>query len=383
MSKRRIFETHGVIFSGESGDQLIGNCPFTNKDNKFYVNQRTWLWDSKTAGLSGNIAHFLRHIAQQYVGQLTPQKLTALARDRRLPEEAFKGWDIGWDGSSYTIPVRDAAGHVVDIRMYRLGKPRVMSTAGASVGLLGADTLAYAPSSPIYICEGEWDAIAAAYMLKKSKTPGLVVAVPGAGTFKGEWVPWLTGRLIHTLYDHDAAGEAGERTAADKLRTAVQKITYVHWPMEMPSGFDVRDWVVAHATEGMAAAARKLHLLFRDTPKSGMAKEPPVSEDDAHRARTATPAAPPPTFTDATAPDASDPDRWPTPPTLDDVMTTFRRWLHLDNVDSIMVMLGCVVSQTMDGPPVWVFLVGPPGSAKTAVLASLNTYEKIYRTSSR
>jgi hypothetical protein len=36
----------------------------------------------------------------------------------------------------------------------------------------------------------------------------------------------------------------------------------------------------------------------------------------------------------------------------------------------------------MDGPPVWVFLVGPPGSAKTAVLASLNTYEKIYSTSS-
>ena len=48
MKKLRVFETHGVIFSGTRGEEHYGLCPFTGKEDKFYVNETTLLWDSKT-----------------------------------------------------------------------------------------------------------------------------------------------------------------------------------------------------------------------------------------------------------------------------------------------------------------------------------------------
>lgn len=374
MSKRRIFEAHGVLFTGESGDQLIGTCPFTDKPDKFYVNQRNWLWDSKTAGLSGNINTFLRHRAEQYAADLTDDLLKRLARSRQLPIAAFKGWDIGWDihHRTYTIPVKDIDGNVVDIRTYKLNK-RVMSTPEVKTGLLGAHRLPKNVAAHVYICEGEWDAVAAAWMLKKAGQPGIVVAVPGAGVFKQDWVPWLQGRRVYTLYDADEAGEQGEQVVLKKLWTSVQKIYYTHWPNDVPSGFDVRDWVIAHAEKGMGEAFANLQKLFKPVPKVAPAAKPITGKSDD----------PEGTLSPAESDESDRPSRWEKkPPTFEQVKDAFKKWLHLENTDAIHIMLATVASQAMDGPPVWVFLVGPPGSAKTAILASLNTYGKIYSTSS-
>lgn len=374
MSKRRIFETHGVTFSGENGDQLIGYCPFSDRDNKFYVNQRTWLWDSKTAGLSGNIASFLKLTMARYRKGMTPARLTALARNRQLPEEAFKTLHLGFTGTQYAIPIADNTGALVDIRLYRLNG-KVISTAGVNVGLFGAHQLAFAPDIPVYICEGEWDTIALAWILSASKQHGFAVGLPGAGTFKPEWAMWLSGRVVHTLYDNDGSGEAGEHTALARLKTSVQKLTFIHWPSDLPSGFDVRDWVVRHTKDQVRPERilSKLHLLFHPVPRvKELGKPAYPTLEEANRNRHA------PTDPKSTTPQT----KWTTKPTLQDVMKVFQKWLHLDNTDGIRIMLACVASQIMDGPPVWVFLVGPPGSAKTAILASLNEYEKIYSTSS-
>jgi hypothetical protein len=45
-------------------------------------------------------------------------------------------------------------------------------------------------------------------------------------------------------------------------------------------------------------------------------------------------------------------------------------------------MLATTISQEMDGPPVWMFLVSPPGGSKTITLAGLTDYDKSYSTSS-
>lgn len=376
MSKRRIFETHGVTFSGENGDQLIGYCPFSERDDKFYVNQKTWLWDSKTGGVSGNVAKFLDLTAKRYAQKMTSGRRADLAADRKLPIEAFASrYTIGWDGKNYTFPVRDNQGTVVDIRMYRFGG-RMISTAGASVGLYGAEQLKYEMSYPIYLCEGEWDAIAVQFMLIKAKQRGWAVGVPGANTLKDDWLPWFSGRTVHTLYDNDGPGESGEQIALRKLKSRVQRLTFVHWPNSLPVGFDGRDWVIAH--DDMATACAKLHKLFQLTPRTSGLK--PEKEVQATRATVtaASGSTGKATLTTETVPKTA----WERAPKLSDVMATFRKWLHLKSTDGILVMLACVVTQSMDGPPVWVFLVGPPGSAKTAILASLNTYEGIYSTSS-
>lgn len=361
----RIFATHGVEFSGMRGVELYGHCPFTDKPDKFYVNSKTWLWDSKTAGMSGNIASFLDEIQKDYIDALDDDQLQALVKSRGLPAGAFRGWKMGWTGDRYTIPVRDISGKMVDIRLYRLDKKQMRSTSGCHVGLLGAHLLPKSPAAPVYLCEGEWDAIALQWLFTQLKEPGIVLAVPGAGTFKNEWAPWLNGRRVTVLFDHDEAGRKGERIVAARLTSGTKHLSFVHWPTTLPDGFDTRDWIRYGIKKGtLALCWERLKALCQ----KGVRALTDGVKNVAGR-----------TIRLIGAPVAERPK---TLPTLADVHAVYRKWLHLPNTDAIDIMLAVALSQEIDGPPIWMFLVGPPGTAKTATLIGLSDYDKTYSTSS-
>jgi len=390
MSRLRLYETHGVVFSGETGNEAYGRCPFTNKDDKFYVNKISGLWDSKTLGRGGNPAAFLEMMQAQYRKELTVKRLQRLAADRKLPLSAFKPWNLGWSGRAYTLPVIDAGGTYTDIRMYAPNpkkKMPVYSTANAKTGIFGAHRLPQKPNDPVYLCEGEWDAIAWRWVLDSAKAPGIVIAVPGAGVFKTEWVPWLTGRVVHVLYDNDEAGETGELVVMKRIRSSVKSLTFTHWPSEMTAGYDVRDYVVnSVGIWGMdEEAARKMVLrmskMFRPTPRK---TDVGAVMPNAHTAIVDEPGA-----TNGHHPSPAQPPKresaWKKhAPTFADVVRVFRKWLKLDNTNALEVMLATALSQRMDGPPVWMFLVGPPGSSKTEHLNALSEMpnDQLYMTSS-
>lgn len=379
MNPLRIFETHGVIFTGETETQKYGRCPFSGKDDKFYVNTHTWLWDSKTAGVSGNVHTFLQLIAKHCRTKLTTDRVAALAADRQLPVEAFRDWGVGWTGKDYSLPVKTLSGAYTDIRLYRPGG-RMISTAGAETGLLGCEQLKMAPAAPVYICEGEWDAIALRWLLRKLGQHGVVVGVPGANVFKQEWASWLSGRTIHTLYDHDAAGELGEILVQKRVGTSTDRLTFVHWPESLPEGFDVRDWVIRRKDPASCWAG--LTALFSPRPRKSPGTAG-MGDMTVGKAKTNGDAPTPSPTGDTPPPAPPKASRWATrPPTYADVVQTFKKWLFLDNDDAIRVMLATTVSQVFDGPPVWLFLVGPPGSAKTAHLNALTDVPYIYTTSS-
>jgi hypothetical protein len=69
-------------------------------------------------------------------------------------------------------------------------------------------------------------------------------------------------------------------------------------------------------------------------------------------------------------------------PSFDEVVTVFRKWLYLETTIGIEMTLAVVASQEIEGPPVWMFLVAPPGGGKTEVLSSLIGMERIYLQSS-
>jgi hypothetical protein len=365
--KARIFETHGVEFSGRRGNQLYGYCPFSEKEDKFYVNHDNWLWDSKTASLSGNIPQFLELIHEDYVSAVTPELSAALSRHRKLPPDAFKQWRMGWNGERYVFPVRDVNGAVGDLRMYHMGYKQMRSTTGCSVGLMGAHRLGQQPGIAAYICEGEWDAIALHWLMKQLKISGVVLASPGAGIFKKEWVPWLTGRRVTVLYDNDEAGRRGERQVHQRLSTSVKGMAFTHWPEELPDGFDVRDWVVYGIKKGtLQLCWDRLQKLFKKSPR--MSADPTIKRNGK-------------TFR-LIAPKDVQRERPSSVPTLQDVHATYAKWLHLPNFDAVDVVMATAYSQKMDGPPVWMFLVGSPGTAKTATLAGLIEYPDAYNQSS-
>lgn len=374
VKRLRLFSTHGVDLSSEVGDQVVGYCPFSRKDNKFYINTENLLWDSKTAGLSGNVQQFLEYRAASYQEAMTPERWTSLASDRGLPVEALKSWPFGWTGAGYSLPVTDATGTVVDIRIYSLADHIMKSTPGASVGLLGSPSIQKQPHAPIYLCEGEWDAVAIDYNRSLAGANGVVLAVPGAGTFKDAWVKWFVGRHVYTIFDADAAGQRGELKVLEQLRSTAQSIHFVHWPPDTPNGFDARDWVRAGlAVKKPKAAWKGLQALFRTTPKAPDPRSIPVNGTH---------------LTGAAGPEGGLTVKevyttaWENKTaTLADVYRVFKKWLFLDSTDAIDIMLATYVSQSIDGEPIWMFLVGPPGSAKTETLNSLSLVPSVYMTS--
>lgn len=61
-----------------------------------------------------------------------------------------------------------------------------------------------------------------------------------------------------------------------------------------------------------------------------------------------------------------------------DTEAVFRRWLYLPDLGPLYVLLGAIAANKLEGDPVWLLLVGPPGGGKTELLNTLagvpNTY---------
>jgi hypothetical protein len=243
------FEAHGFEMEGETGPEVYGTCPLTGKRKKFYINPAKRLWHSKTTGLGGTVADFLALVQKEYAASLRPSLVEQLADDRGLPPEAFAAFDLGWDGKAYTLGVRDRSAHIVDIRRYDLSSSqrRMLSTPGCHVGLLGAELIDASPQADIDVTEGEWDAVALYWLRRKVRQPGVVLAMPGAGIFKPEWVPWLAGRRVRAFLDHDDAGRQGDVLLTKRLRGRVASLEFLHWPGTKRDGYDMRDFIGSRA----------------------------------------------------------------------------------------------------------------------------------------
>lgn len=353
----RLFTMHGAALHSMSGTQVLGDCPFCGKDNKFYINPEKILWDCKVCGQSGNRQSFLEKINERNKKQLTPQLVRALAEDRGLPEAAFDWLELGYS-NQYTFGIREAGGKLVDIRIYKPGS-KVISTSGSKVCLLGLPELAKDKSNKVYICEGESDTIAVQWLLGAAGKGGRAVCSPGAGTFKPEWADFFKGKEVFVLYDHDAAGLKGEMVVLDRLAKVAKQLMFCHWPAGKPPGFDARDFIIKN---GVAKKTPKrcfkfLSSLFKDKPRTNVDQEieAMLSENQ---------------------PPEVDPSI-----TIIDVLRAYDELLHDPNHMSIELAIIMMVSNLFDTDPVWMFLVAPPSSGKTQVINGLKylcqPYEEI------
>lgn len=349
----RGFVAHGVVFHDLAGDQVIGDCPFSGTPKKFYVNWKNKLWDSKTAGISGNFQKFLEIVAKENAEALRalPEAQKAMAISRQLPKSAFDRWEIGFDGSNFTVPVRNEKGRVVDLRTWR-PKRKSMSTPGASTGLFGHDQL-HDPKrakEPVYICEGEWDVMALDWLLRLLQKPGVVVGLPGANTLKTEWVPSFQGRDVRALYDADEAGAQGETRCFELLSTATKSLRFVQWPDDSPDGFDTRDWIVAGAVHG-----KKPKACFAALEELIRGKHPRNKKNEAAKTE-----------------EGGESETPLEPITREELFAEYKKWLHMRNDEALAVMFGTCFANRLQGDPLWLFFVAPPGGMKSELLMSLS-----------
>lgn len=355
------FIRHGVVFKGKSGNQLYGDCPFTGKEDKFYVNKSTLLWDSKTAGIGGNFQRFLEYVHTYNLKEINSKSLQKLSNHRHIPVEALKKWGIGKSGARYTLPIRNVKNKIMDIRCYHIGK-RFMSTPTCSTGLLGIDKMVKSSrNTPVYICEGEWDCMIFDWLLKQNKLKGIAVAVPGATVFKREWAFYFKGRECYVLYDNDNAGENGEHYVIDRIKSIAKSLKFLHWLKEFPSGYDIRDFI-------------SLIGIKKKTPKKclssilRMCKDFPRKEFTAH------------IVTDYE-------EKKPKLPVdlkmnWKKLKRVISKWLKLDTYDAVVTSVAVVISNYTLGDPLWIQLVAIPGGCKTEIISMFKHCEEVYVTSS-
>lgn len=55
---------------------------------------------------------------------------------------------------------------------------------------------------------------------------------------------------------------------------------------------------------------------------------------------------------------------------LAELLDTFGRWLHLPDPGALLAALGALAANRLDGDPVWLLLVGPPGGGKSELLSA-------------
>lgn len=374
------FEQLGITDFKDSGDgkNFRATCPFSDKEGKLYVNKFNGLWDSKVEGISGNFKRFLHEFYTTCMSLTDESQLSELAESRKLPLEAFKDVALNQINGEWLIPQYDQDGEIAGLGRYN-GKA-VYRTSNTQVHLNYGHQIKH--HQKIYVCEGEWDTIALQYILDGSDQDGLVVTVPGAGTFKQEWVHLFKDKDVILCYDYDKAGRAGELKATEKLYDVVSSLNYVNWGKdEHKDGYDLRDLIVENfpkrktprscsqvfeIIEELIVPESNFGLFDEEDGKKFLPKRKfdiPKGSEDGSKAK------------EYKGMDLGVPDYMT-------IYKIFDKNLKMVSYLPVDVIMGTMFANRIEGDPIWTLLVAPPGGSKTEFLMTLNGSEWVETTTS-
>lgn len=347
--KLRPFARHGVNFVRSTDTQGVGDCPFCGKQQKFYVNTKSQAWDCKVCGRQGGFHKFLECAVELYQKMITPKELAKLAKDRKLKPSTLKAWGIGSDGAgTYWIPVR-IGNEMIDVRHYRIGG-RLRSTPGTHGPLVMKISNA---SKIVWICEGEWDAMACWEAIKRArgKVDDSVVGVTGANAFPQRYGELFHGRSVILCFDNDDAGDRGDARCRMILSGYTKDIKSIHWPRGIEVGSDLRDLFISCGKKGKRTLNKLAEFIKKD-PRKLQGAEDSVGDSV--------------NFSE------SNEDLTGAGLPFDEVVTRYREHLHLPVFEPLEVIYGTAFANRIQGDPLWLFVVGPPGCGKTELLMSLH-----------
>lgn len=355
----RPYDHFGVTFHPvhEGEDEARGECPFCpgGTTQKFYVNLKTGQYNCKHCHASGNTYTFMAHIHQQYLEGTTNDDWKDLADKRYgIPWTLLR--DSGYalaeraEANRWVIPVYNIKNALVNLRYYTDGR-YVGGTPGMPLNIWRLEH--FSGTGPIYLTEGEWDALALERLRKKAKKPGTVLALPGASQFKKEWVSLFQGRDVVICFDHDGPGEEGAERTCGMIQTVVKTVKILRWPSDAPEGWDVRDMVHQELDKSRTSPAQvwRSFELLQQTPVHLMGQT-------GHG--------------DSSLPALEELDL-PKRTSFNTVIKDYKSHYHMDRhmTDGLAVMMATMLSIQLPGDPLWMFIVAPPGSGKTMLLSSL------------
>jgi len=165
--------------------------------------------------------------------------LNAFTEKRGIDKRTIITFEIGWDGSRYTLPVRDAGGQLLNVRRYRMGgagPDKMLNWTGHGTAQIFHPEI-IATSDDIVLTEGETDCI----LLNQEGIPA-VTHTAGAQTFRPAWAPLFAGKNVYVAYDADDAGRKGSKKVESTLRAFAANVYIIDMP-ETTKGADITDYI--------------------------------------------------------------------------------------------------------------------------------------------
>lgn len=146
-----------------------------------------------------------------------PDRIREYLNGRGIPDGIISRYRLGWNGRRITIPITNRDGIV---SFFKLAKdpadasdaPKMLVNAGGSVELYGWERV-LAKTSPLVICEGEFDRL----VLESRGFPA-VTSTGGCGVFRKEWAKEFAEiREVYICFDNDEPGRDGAQRVAELI----------------------------------------------------------------------------------------------------------------------------------------------------------------------
>lgn len=349
-------ESFGIHFVNETNTQKIGNCIFCGKEDHLFVNKQTGAWDCKVCGKKGGRKDFLTYFYDAALKLTGERELTPLSGYRNLPVSLLKKSKVAWCQGRYLLPHFDIihTNKCLNLTHYQVGKTKYVSK-GVLLYPFGMEQLKVADrqNENVYFVEGFFNKISLEWLLEQCGILGTVIGLPGANNFKADWVNYFTGRKIIFCLDHDGAGISGFDKLSKMLQGAAHSIKKVYWPEEYPPGYDINDMILAYGIkpkQPLECYSMFLKLINVPPSTNGQATNPAIITARAESKQLVK------------------------INNFNELIHVFESSLDLNNdfIRAIKIMLATAISSQVRGTEnVWMFLVGPPGYGKTALLTSL------------
>jgi len=321
----KAFIQFGSVVESVADKQRGINCPFCGKVGKLYFSTENGLWDCKVCGLSGNLVVYYRKLAELWSSHISDTKIHDLSKWKGIDRKYIRMCNVGWNGTHYTIPCRQS---IILVRPQ--GTPRNCYGGKSSFMQCGAD------SSTVWITEGWSSFMGLVETLRENGIEDRVLSVPGALAHPKN-LSELDGKTVHICLDNDSAGIKGSMKFLSTLKHSICKVLL--WPTGTALKYDVRDNL-------LKLGHKKALDFLNENLKSN------VQVSDSTDGVTI------PLQAEFIHPDK--------------LIEEYRKWLHLPNKGIIDVMFGTVFANLLNLDPLWLFLVGPPGSCKTELITTIS-----------
>ena len=335
----KTFTCLGVELADQGSGQWAGDCPLCDARKHFYVNQESGLWDCKRCGESGNAITFLSRLTED--ARVDEKRMRRLALDRDMPLQAIRIGMPFWFNDQCLMPAIAQNGLTHDFRRWN-GK-QTMSTAGCQATLFRGNAVTKeGERQRVWICEGEWDCMMMQWLLDECASKDVAIGVPGASTFKAGWEKQFKGKEVVFAYDADGAGDEGSWKAAQKTRPIAACTSFVRWPLESRTGYDLRDFIGETLDQG--TEPDKILKALNGLCSDEHARDKETNDDRQAQKR---------------------PNK-----TLQEFKDEFSKWYYMTPSIDFAIEVCCTVISSTDvpGAPLWINMISTASSSKTTTV---------------